>query len=97
MHFQRVSFHWSPFSIFTMIIVLVTKTILEISDLDATFRSVNGEQDEFQDINIKEDEIMRIKMMMKTLTKTRMMQILKMIAQKMLTKLQICQLEKKKI
>ena len=33
------------------------KQLRDFIDLDATFRSVNGEQDEFQDINIKDDEI----------------------------------------
>ena len=33
------------------------KQLRDFIDLDSTFRSVNGEQDDFQDINIKEDEI----------------------------------------
>ena len=33
------------------------KQLRDFIDLDATFRSVNGEQDDFQDINIKDDEI----------------------------------------
>ena len=74
------------------------KQLRDFIDLDATFRSVNGEQDEFQDINIKDDEIFEDQDEEENSDKTRMMQILKMIAQKMLTKLQICQsLKKKKI
>ena len=33
------------------------KQLRDFIDLDATFRSVNGEQDDFQDISIKDDEI----------------------------------------
>ena len=33
------------------------KQLRDFIDLDATFRSVNGEHDEFQDISIKDDEI----------------------------------------
>ena len=33
------------------------KQLRDFIDLDSTFRSVNGEQDDFQEINIKDDEI----------------------------------------
>ncbi len=33
------------------------KQLRDFIDLDATYRSVNGEQDDFQEINIKDDEI----------------------------------------
>ena len=40
-----------------MIILIPINNLRDFIDLDATFRSVNGEQDDFQDISIKDDEI----------------------------------------
>ena len=57
MLFQKVLFQWNQFSISITITVMAINNLRDFIDLDATFRSVNGEHDEFQDISIKDDEI----------------------------------------
>ena len=57
MHFLKVLFQWNQYLTFTQDYTNGEKQLRDFIDLDATFRSVNGEPDDFQDIGIKDDEI----------------------------------------
>ena len=74
------------------------KQLRDFIDLDATFRSVNGEPDDFQDISIKDDEIFNDQEEKEILKKKmkRMKLNMKTIVLKTLTKHQIYQFLKKR-
>ena len=55
--FRKALYLWNPYLTFINDYSNTEKQLRDFIDLDATFRSVNGEQDDFQDISIKDDEI----------------------------------------
>ena len=98
MHFLKVLFQWNQYWNFYSDYTNGEKQLRDFIDLDATFRSVNGEPDDFQDISIKDDEIFNDQEENPNTEKKmkRMKLNMKTIVLKTLTKHQIYQFLKKK-